>query len=37
MSEGSGAAHASHSLTRHQSDVIAGVTFIVLALLGPAA
>jgi len=35
MSEGSGAAHASHSLTRHQSDVIAGVTFIVLALLGP--
>jgi len=35
MSQGSGAAHASHSLTRHQSDVIAGVAFIVLALLGP--
>ncbi len=36
MSQGSGAAHhASHSLTRHQHDVIAGVAFIVLALLGP--
>ena len=35
MSEGSGATHASHSLTRHQHDVMAGVTFIVLALLGP--
>jgi hypothetical protein len=38
MSQGSGAAHhASHSLTRHQSDVIFGVAFIVLALLGPVA
>jgi len=35
MSQGSGAAHASHSLTRHQHDVVAGVAFIVLALLGP--
>ena len=35
MSQGSDAAHASHSLTRHQSDVIFGVVFIVLALLGP--
>jgi putative tricarboxylic transport membrane protein len=36
MSEGSGAAHhASHSLTRHQSDVVAGIVFIVLAVLGP--
>ncbi|MEA2876484.1 MAG: hypothetical protein QOF14_1680 [Hyphomicrobiales bacterium] len=35
MSQGSGAAHASHSLTRHQSDVIFGIAFIVLALLGP--
>jgi hypothetical protein len=35
MSQGSGAAHASHSLTRHQHDVISGIAFIVLALLGP--
>ena len=35
MSQGSGAAHASHSVTRHQSDVIFGVVFIVLALIGP--
>lgn len=35
MSQGSGAAHASHSLTRHQHDVTIGVAFIVLALLGP--
>jgi putative tricarboxylic transport membrane protein len=35
MSQGSDAAHASHSLTRHQSDVVAGIVFIVLAVLGP--
>ena len=35
MSEGSGAARASHSLSRHQHDVTAGVVFIVIALLGP--
>src|SRR5688572_27390058 len=35
MSESSGASHASHSLTRHQHDVMAGIAFIVIAVLGP--